>query len=190
MITAITGGIGTGKSYVANMLREKGIEVFDCDREAKKIMRSDKLVIERLTELIGPGTYHDDGSLNKSKVSKFLLASEANKLAINGIVHPAVAEAFKNSKQEWIESAILFESGFYELVELDRIVCVTAPRETRIERIMARDGISRQQAAEWIDAQMPQEEIIKRSDIELINDGRSNLRQQIQKLLEDKHLKV
>lgn len=168
--TAITGGIGSGKSYICHLLAERGIEVYDCDAGAKRLMRNSPQLKARLTELIGPDTYVD-GNLNKSVVATFLLASEENKQAINSIVHPAVIQDFYDSGLEWMESAILFEAHLEHTV--DRIVCVTAPEEVRVERIMARDNITRERALEWIRSQMPQEEAASRSDIVIVNDGKT-----------------
>jgi dephospho-CoA kinase len=97
-------------------------------------------------------------------------------------VHPAVFRDFEESGLQWMESAILFESGINRLV--DRVIVVTAPEEVRIHRIMQRDGITREKAKEWIDRQWPQEEVRKRADFEIINDGTTDLNQQINLILE------
>lgn len=169
MRIAITGGIGTGKSYVCNRLKTRGIDVYDCDAAAKRLMVSNDDVRRQLTELIGADAYNAQGELNKDAVRRFLLADEANQQAINAVVHPAVAFDFKSSGLTWMECAILFESGFDHLV--DTIVCISAPMEVRLKRIMARDGKTRTEAQRWIDAQMPQEERERLSDHVLINDG-------------------
>lgn len=168
MKTAITGGIGSGKSYVCQLLKERGIDIYDCDSAAKRLMRTSEQLKARLRALVGDDVYID-GRLNKPLLAQFLLASDNNKQAVNAIVHPAVADDFIASGMEWIECAILYESGFYRLV--DRVVCVTAPRDIRLQRIMNRDGITREKAEEWIDCQMPQEEVARRSDIVIVNDG-------------------
>lgn len=183
MKTAITGGIGSGKSYVVAHLKKMGIDVYDCDAAAKRLMRHSADIRRQLTDLIGQEAYHSDGSLNKRAVSTFLHLSEANHLKINAIVHPAVAADFIESGMQWMECAILFDSGFDRLV--DRVVCVTAPTEVRLQRIMKRDGISREAAQQWIDVQMPQEEVAERSDYEIINDGESDIMQQLLPLLSE-----
>ena len=182
MKTAITGGIGSGKSYVCQMLKEQGIEIYDCDSAAKRLMRTSKRLKEKLKALVGSNVYIG-GRLNKPVLAQFLLASDDNQKAVNAIVHPAVADDFIASGMEWMECAILFESGFDRLV--DRIVCVTAPHETRLKRIMERDGITQEKAEEWINCQMPQEEVAQRSDIIICNDG-SPLLPQLSSLLEHK----
>lgn len=168
MKTAITGGIGSGKSHVCQLLKQQGIEIYDCDSAAKRLMRTSDTLKEQLKRLVGDEVYID-GNLNKPMLAQFLLAGEENKRALNAIVHPAVARDFEASGMEWMECAILFESGFDHLV--DRIICVSAPRELRIARIMKRDGITRDKAEEWIECQMNQEEVAKRSHIIINNDG-------------------
>lgn len=170
MKIAITGGIGSGKSYVCQRLQQYGIQVYDCDAAAKRLMRTDECLKAELSKLVG-GEVYADGVLQKPVLAKFLLASEANKLAVNNVVHPAVARDFEQSGMGWLESAILFDSGFVHRTHFDYVVCVTAPDAVRLDRVMKRDHISREKAQEWLDAQLPQEEIIARSDCEIVNDG-------------------
>lgn len=180
--TAITGGIGSGKSHVCQLLARRGIQVYDCDAAAKRLMRDDDELRRQLTRLVGEDTYINK-VLQKPVLAKFLLASEANKQAVNAVVHPAVARDFMQSDYQWLESAILFDSGFDRRVPFDRIVCVTAPIDIRVERIMRRDNISREKALEWIGCQMPQDEMARRSDFVITNDGEEDLEKQIDKLL-------
>ena len=191
MKTGITGGIGSGKSYVCKLLAERGITVYDCDSAAKRLMRTSADLRQQLTSLIGPDAYlpvvghsagQDEWQLNKAAVAQFLLASEANAHAIDAVVHPAVFRDFEESGLQWMESAILFESGINRLV--DCVIAVTAPEEIRIQRIMQRDGISREKAKEWMGRQWPQEEVRRRADFEIINDGTTDLNQQINLILE------
>lgn len=178
--TALTGGIGSGKSYVCSLLRQRGIEVYDCDSAAKRIISEKESVREQLRRLIGPDTFVD-GSLNKTAVSAFLLASHTNAEAINAIVHPAVADDFECSDSQWMECAILYESGFDRLV--DTVIAVSAPLETRIRRIMKRDGVSRQRALEWINRQMPAEEVERRAKFIVVNDGQMDVDAQLDAIL-------
>lgn len=183
MRVAITGGIGSGKSYVCRLLALRGIDVYDCDAAAKRLMRGSASLQRQLRQLVGDSVYSSDGTLQKRVLAGFLLASEANKAAVSNVVHPAVAADFMASGMQWLESAILFDSGFYRRVPFDYTVCVTAPREVRLGRIVRRDGISPERAAEWIDAQMPQEEVLRRSDFGLVNDGTPGLEAQIDHML-------
>lgn len=180
----ITGGIGSGKSYVCNLFRERGIEVFDCDASAKRCVLT-PVVSEQVTRLVGPDAYVD-GIYNKAAVAKFLLASEANKLALNSIIHPAVMEDFISSGLQWMECAILYEAHLQDYV--DGVVAVVAPEEVRVRRIMQRDGITEKKAREWLAAQMPQEEVRRRADYCICNDGIQPLKLQIERILRSMEL--
>ena len=173
MKIGITGGIGSGKSYVCKLLKARGIEVYDCDQAAKRIIRTSEEVRQKLLQLIG--------SLEKADIVRFLLESETNAKKIDAIVHPAVFHDFEESGYQWMESAILYESGANKLV--DRVVVVTAPEEVRIQRVMQRDTISREKALQWMQRQWPQEELCRRADYEILNDGHADLNEQIEALL-------
>lgn len=179
---AVTGGIGSGKSYVCRLLEQRGITIYDCDAAAKRLMRTSAKLRRRLTKLIGPDTYIQ-GELNKAAVARYLLASETNAHAIDAIVHPAVADDFMQSGLQWLESAILFQSGFHRRVHFDTVIVVTAPEEVRLQRVMQRDGISREKACEWIARQWPQDQVRQLADHEIINDGQADLNLQLDTLL-------
>lgn len=186
MKVAITGGIGSGKSYVCKLLQQRGINIYDCDQAAKRLIRTSPDIRRQLTMLIGPEAYlGEDGQggwiLNKAVVAQFLLGSEANAHAIDDIVHPAVFHDFETSGMQWLESAILYESGMDKLV--NRVIVVTAPQDVRIQRVMQRDGISREKVLEWMSRQWSQDEIRQRADYEIINDGQADLNEQIEQLL-------
>lgn len=180
MKIAITGGIGSGKSYVSRLLQQRGLSVYDCDAAAKRLMRTSDNLKAQLSVLIGPQTYMADGTLNKAEVARFLLSSEANARVIDAIVHPAVAADFVKSGATWMECAILYESGFDRLV--DRVVVVTAPEPLRLERVVQRDGISMDKAREWLQRQWPQDEVRRRADFEIVNDGHTDLEAQLSQL--------
>ena len=173
MKIGIAGGIGSGKSYVCRRLEARGMTVYDCDAAAKRLICTSPQLQQQLTDLIG--------SIDKAAMSRFLLASKENAQAINDIIHPAVFQDFLNSGMEWMESAIMYESGIYQLV--DKVVVVTAPEELRIQRIMQRDGISREKALQWIHRQWPQEQVKALADYEIVNDGIADIDSQIDLLL-------
>ena len=181
---AITGGIGSGKSYVCHLLEKRGLSVYDCDEAAKRLMRSDESLQMMLQHLVG-GDVCRNGIIEKRVLAAFLLENDAHKQAVNDIVHPAVANDFMLSNFQWLESAILFESGFNRRVKFNHVVCVSAPLEMRVRRIMERDSITRESALQWIDRQMPQEEIEKRADFVIVNDEYANLETQIDKMFVD-----
>ena len=183
MKIGIAGGIGSGKSYVCQALRQRGYEVYDCDAAAKRLIRTSPDIRRELTALIGPDTYDaETGEFNKTAVARFLLASEANAQAIDAIVHPAVFRDFEASGLDWLESAIMFESGINRLMDI--VIAVVAPKELRIQRVMERDHISREKVLEWMSRQYPQREVIQRADFVLVNDGKANIEHQLNKIIE------
>ena len=157
IVLGITGGIGSGKSYISSLLREKmNVPVYDCDAEAKRLICEDYTVRQKLSELVGVNIYKD-GKLQKQMLADFLFAGQENAQMVNSVVHPAVKKDF----QQWVrrqhaevvamESAILYESGFDGTV--DKVLFVSAPLELRIQRVMHRDGSTRQQVEARINMQ-------------------------------------
>ena len=173
MKIGITGGIGSGKSYVCQRLKARGIEVYDCDAAAKRLIRTSTALQQEIIQLVG--------SLDKAAMSRFLLANEGNQQALNNVIHPAVFRDFEESGMQWMESAILYESGISRLV--DRVIVVTAPDEVRIQRVMQRDGITREKVQQWMDRQWPQNEVRCRADYEIVNDGSADIDSQIEAIL-------
>lgn len=182
MVVAITGGIGSGKTFVCQLLSRRGISVYDCDEAAKRLIRTDTDLQQRLLEIVGADLF-PSGELNKAMLSKFILSSEENALAVDSVVHPAVAADFLGSGCQWIESAILFESGFDERISPDFTICVVASLETRIRRIMERDNLSRDKALEWIDRQMDQQSKASLADFCLYNDDSDDPDAQLEEII-------
>ena len=176
---AITGGIGSGKSFVCDILRRRGFGVYDCDAAAKRLMATDKDLQRELSQLVGNGVY-SNGVLQKSVLAQFILESEDNKQAVNHIVQPAVAADYLSSGCQWLESAILFDANFDQRVTFDIIIGVVAPDEVRTERIMTRDGISREQALQWIGCQMPQETVARLCDYIITNGTGDDVEAQVE----------
>lgn len=154
----ITGGIGSGKSYVAQMLQAHwDVPVYDCDSEAKRLTAESDDIRTALTQLVGDHLWQQ-GQMQKSVLAAYLFASPEHAAQVNAIIHPAVrrdflrwADAHSRSPVVAIESAILCESGFHTLV--DSILLVDAPLEVRLQRAMLRDGASRQQVMARMDRQ-------------------------------------
>lgn len=182
----ITGGIGTGKSFVSKIFKALGVPFYDADKEAKLIMTNNEKLKSLLIEAFGSETYFADGTLNRPYLSSKVFNDEKQLSILNGIVHPIVIEAGKNwaeaqtSNYSLKEAALLFESESYK--SLDKTIIVTAPLELRIERVMKRDGVSREEVIRRINNQMPEEEKIKLADFVIINDGLTPLLPQIEKI--------
>lgn len=182
----ITGGIGSGKSIVSQLFRVMGIPVYDSDKESKRLTITDEGIRTQLTELVGKDVYADDGSLNKSVLASWLFSCEEHTLKVNNIIHPVVKEDFLSwvKKQEnagykacGIESAILIEAGFLDVVE--KVVMVTAPLETRIERTMHRDHASRESVINRMARQMNEEEKKEKADYVISNEENTPLIPQV-----------
>ena len=147
MLVGITGGIGSGKSTIVQVLAARGYAVYDCDREAKRIIVENAEVRKAIIALLGteafvPSPQHPfTGSYNTSYVSQRVFAEPELLQQLNAIVHPAVKEEIRVQSSEFsvlfVESAILFEAGIDSLC--DRIVVVDAPEEVRLQRTIARD---------------------------------------------------
>lgn len=161
-------------------MKKRGIDIYDTDKEARRLINTSPDIQQKLIALIGPDTYID-GKYNTAAVTKFLLASEDNKLAINSIVHPAVMKDFLNSGLQWMECAIIYEAHLEQYADI--IVAVTAPENIRLQRIMQRDGISKEKALNWINGQINQDEVTQKADYVIINDGKAELEEQIDKIL-------
>lgn len=158
----ITGGIGSGKSVVCHVLQLMGVPVYSSDDETKRLMVRDAVIRSGMISLLGPEVYQGE-ELNKPLVASYLFASADHAATINALIHPRVKEDFRRWVGEHrghrlvaIESAILLEAGFAD--EVDRVVVVTAPLETRIRRAMQRDAASRRQIEQRVQHQMADEE--------------------------------
>ncbi len=197
---AVTGGIGSGKSYVCRLLEERGIPVFYTDDEAKLEMRHNAHIHAELRQLIGEGVIGEQGQLVKARIADFICQSEANAQAVNRIVHPRVRERMhrwlagggeedgkdcyynKGVRIKAVECALLFEAGWEN--DVDKIITVAAPENVRVRRIMKRDNISESKALEWIHLQMPQQEKERRSHFVILNDGVADLHSQIDNIID------
>lgn len=183
----ITGGIGSGKSVVSKILSLADIPIYLSDDEAKRLTATDATIRRELTTLLGDELYQNR-VLNKQKLAAYLFASPENAARVNAIIHPVVKQDFRcwserHSASQFValESAILFESGFD--AEVDAVVMVYSPKEVRIQRAMKRDGASRQQIEQRIQAQMNDEEKCEKADYTIINDDETALIPQVLQLL-------
>ena len=184
---AITGGIGSGKSYVSNLLKERGIPIYNADDEAKRLMLTNKDIRRDLIALLGDSVY-ENGVLNKPILASYLFADANNAARINRIVHPRVKADFRRWLEEHtdceivgLESAILYESGFDDVV--DAVVAVYAPESLRLERAMKRDGATEAQIRARMSAQMNEEEKRNKADYVVLNDGSACLQKQLDALI-------
>jgi dephospho-CoA kinase len=178
MIVGLTGGIGSGKSIVARLLEVLGCAVFHSDLAAKEVY-FDPDVKAKVTGLLGKESYLSDTVINKANISSKIFNDTALLQALNAILHPAVNEAFKVFVQQHPgrlivkESALLFEARLQS--QVDKILVVAAPDELRIQRVMKRDGLSREEVLKKIKSQLSQEEKIRQADLVIHNDEKELL---------------
>ena len=185
---AITGGIGSGKTYVSNMFQERGVPIYNADTEAKRLMVQDEVIRKEMIALVGEEVYQGT-ELNKPLLASYLFSSAEHVQQINSIVHPRVKADFVEwlkARREYavagIESAILFEAGFRDSV--DSVIMVSAPEELRLARAMKRDGATEQQIRSRMSAQMNEDEKIKMADFVIHNDETKPLDEQISFILQ------
>jgi dephospho-CoA kinase len=171
----LTGGIGSGKSFIAEIFRNLGVPVFNSDDAARKIQQTDTEVQSAIRESFGD-VFLDTGELDRKKLASIVFADQQKLAQLNAIVHPAVGKAFErfcseNSSAAYVikEAAIIFEIGLDE--ELDGTILVTAPEHIRIERVIKRDNISETEVRSRMSKQWTDQEKMQRADWMINNDG-------------------
>ncbi|HPR33560.1 MAG TPA: dephospho-CoA kinase [Prolixibacteraceae bacterium] len=181
---AVTGGIGSGKTWVCSLFEKLGVPVFEADRAGKEVLQYNPAVIQKLLDQFGPDVYLPDGTLHRKWLAHRVFNDHFALAKLNEIVHPEVRQMFElwllqqhNVAYVIQETALVFESGIEQL--FDQIILVTAPESLRIERIMKRDVVSREHVRERIRNQLSDEVKIGKSDYVICNDERSLLLSQI-----------
>ena len=158
----ITGGIGSGKTTICNFFRLLGIPVFEADTEAKHILNSSAFVQSELKRLFGNDIYLTNQSIDRKKLAGFIFNSPILLEKVNAIIHPEVRKSFfewctrQDSSYIIHEAAILFESGFYKM--MDQTILVKAPLKERISRVMARENTTEEEVRNRISKQWTDEE--------------------------------
>jgi dephospho-CoA kinase len=181
----ITGGIGCGKSIVSSIFKAIGIPVFDADQAAKKIMQEDAVVKQQLISTFGTEVF-EHNQLNKKYLANLVFNDSFLLEKLNAIVHPATIQAGlnwaakQNSPYVLREAALLFEAG--STVDLDVVIGVFAPLVVRIQRVMQRDNVSKQEVLNRMSKQIDDTIKMKLCDYVIINDGREALIPQVLKL--------
>jgi len=185
---AITGGIGVGKTTVSNLFEKMGIPVFNSDVIAKEIMSSNHALKNQIIEVFGVNAY-ENNKLNRSYLSNAIFNDRNLLEKMNSIVHPYVAEKFnswlKNQSSKYIiyESAIVFESNGENA--FDKIICVVAPKEEVIRRIIDRNNFSRDKIISIINNQLPEEVKTEKSDYIIENIDESILLERVMEVHND-----
>jgi dephospho-CoA kinase len=186
-VIGLTGGIGSGKSTIANYIASKGIPVYIADEEAKKLMDS-KEISSKIQAIFQENILTGVGKLNRKKIASIVFNSPEKLAQLNAIVHPEVQKHFSN----WLknhknvpfvikEVAILYETG--SNLSCYKIILVTAPQEIRIQRAMKRDNIDRDNILKRIQNQLSEEEKIKKSDFVINNIELQNTFNEVDEIL-------
>ena len=182
----ITGGIGSGKSTVCQIFKLLGVPVFEADTVAKELVNSNSEIKTGLVNLYGEDIYTQNGLIDRKKLADIIFNDDIQLAKVNTLVHPVVREEFK----KWVklqettyiihEAAILFESGFYKM--MDFTILVSAPEPQRIERVVKRDGTSENLVKERMAKQWTDEQKRKLASFEIKNDNRNLIIPQIIKI--------
>lgn len=180
----ITGGIGSGKTTVCRLFGAFGIPVYDADSRAKQLMVTDADLIREIVALFGPAAYHTDGSLHRQYIAQRVFERPEELARLNAIVHPAVlrdGEAWHrrqhNVPYTVKEAALLFESG--SAAAMDVVITVFAPRQLRIARVRARDGVDEASVRARMNKQMEEGRKLELANYVICNDQKSPLIRQV-----------
>jgi dephospho-CoA kinase len=194
----LTGGIGSGKSLVAVMFKGLGVPVLSADEIARSLTETDEIVRRAIRRQFGSTVFRKDGSLDRKRLADVIFSNKDERETLNAIVHPLVlkkieeeiTESEKRSHARLVihEAALIYEAGADK--DLDYVVFVDADEETRIRRVIERDGISRAEVSRRIDSQMPAERKKELADFVLTNDGDTKSLERRVKFLFDLFLKI
>ena len=185
-IIGLTGGIGSGKTTIANYFQSLGIPVYIADDEARKIMQSSE-IIETIKKIFGNSVFEND-ILSREKLAEIVFNDPEKLKELNKIIHPAVKKDFDQWLLEHVavpyiiyEAAILFESGGYK--NCDLIITVTAPIESRIQRVTERDKTTREHVLKRINAQWTDDQRISKSDFVIENTSKETTQLKVDEIL-------
>tara|TARA_R110002072_G_scaffold159065_1_gene310136 strand:- start:1255 stop:1878 length:624 start_codon:yes stop_codon:yes gene_type:complete len=185
----ITGGIGSGKTTVCRIFENLGVKVFYADVEGRKLLNENEELKIAVRKKFGKDMFHINGELDRARMAALVFNDAKALEKLSTLVHPKVNEVFKkwlelHNKKPYIlkEAAILFETGnFYDL---DKVINVFAPKEVRIQRVMKRDGVTREDVEKRIRHQYSDEERNRLADYIIMNEDENELLPQIMELHE------
>ena len=186
-LIAITGGIGSGKSIISDILRAMGHKVYDCDTRAKALMDTDESIKNDLIDLISIDAVRNDRTIDRKLLSEIVFNDPDALSRLNSIVHKAVRADLRrwrdtsSDKTVWVETAILYASRLDR--EVDEVWEVTAPTELRVQRVMKRSSMSREQVLARISSQSTTAAQLHPLTKAIVNDGVEPVLPQILSLL-------
>lgn len=183
----ITGGIGSGKSFIATIIERMGYPVYYSDVRSKELTNSHPIIRQGLIDLVGENVFFG-GELDKKVLATAIFSNDALRLKVNQLIHPIVRQDFEDwanaqkSNLIFNEAAILFETGAYR--NFDATILVYAPEELRLQRVLKRDIITKEEVLARMNNQLKDEEKRKMTPFQILNDGESPLLIQIENILE------
>ena len=173
LIVGLTGGIGSGKSTVAEAFRQLGIDTVDADQASRKVVEPGMPALAAIAEHFGGEIIQSDGNLDRAALRQIIFTDPVQKQWLESLLHPLIRDWIvqqlqaSSSPYVILESPLLFETDQYQLV--DKTVLVDVPVELQIERACARDDNQADQIQRIIDAQLPRQEKLSRADLVLDN---------------------
>jgi dephospho-CoA kinase len=183
----LTGSIAVGKSFVLGVLSELGCRIIDADTIAREVVAPGTPGLRAVVKTFGEDVLNAEGSLDRSKLGAIVFASEAKRLQLNSILHPFIIARQDEMIRQWeqetsegiavVDAALMIESGGYK--RFDKLIVVYCTPEVQLQRLIARDGLSREEAERRVNSQMPQEDKMKYADFLIdTSEGFDNARQQ------------
>ena len=174
---ALTGGIATGKSYVAARLREAGVPIVDADVLAREVVTPGSPALAAIRKRFGPDAVRRDGTMDRIRVGQIVFKDKRARLDLEAIIHPAVIKAIqeffaalpKRTPFAVADIPLVFETGREK--EFDAIVVVACPREMQLQRLMERNKLSKEDAEKRLAAQLPIDQKVKKATYVIKNDG-------------------
>lgn len=190
LIIGLCGGSGSGKGYVCELFAKKGIAYIDTDRLYREVtVKKGKPCLNELCEAFGYGILNQEGELDRRVLADIVFLKNGTR-TLNQITHKHIRvdtllliEEYKKQQKKavLIDAPVLFESGFDKMC--DYTICVIAPYDLRLKRILERDNITEEKAKKRMDSQLTNEELIELCDFQIENDENSNLEEQIDQIL-------
>jgi dephospho-CoA kinase len=178
LAVGLTGGIGSGKSAVADLLVARGATLVDADQVARDVVAPDGPAYQALVDRFGPGIVAADGTIDRPALAAVAFADEESRLALNAITHPAIGiamiqarDSFEGTDRIVVLAIPLLTAVHRETVKLDAVVVVDCPTEVALERLISQRGFDRTDAEARIRSQISREERVKEADYVLDNSG-------------------
>ena len=174
---ALTGGIATGKSYVAGRFREAGVPIVDADLLAREVVLPGTPALSAIRKRFGPDAVRRDGTMDRVRVAQIVFKDKRARLDLEAIVHPAVIKAIgdffntlpKRTPFAVADIPLVFETGRDK--DFDAIIVVACPREMQLQRLMERNKLSKEDAEKRIAAQLPIDQKVKKATHVIRTDG-------------------